>query len=78
MEEEDGRSGPTGVADEELAAGGDVDGQPGGRVTRGIGDPGGERPAVAGGGDQRPEQEPAERRDLGCLAAVLEIADNRS
>jgi hypothetical protein len=78
VEEEDDRSSPTGVTDEELAAGGDVDGQPWGRVTRGIGDLGGEPPAAAGGGDQRPEEEPAERRDLGCLAAVLEIADNRS
>jgi hypothetical protein len=78
VEEEDDRSTPTGVTDEELAAGGDVDRRSGGRVTRGIGGPGGERPAVAGGGDQRSEEQPAERRDLGCLAAVLEIADNRS
>jgi len=33
---------------------------------------------MLGGGDEGAEEEPAERRDLGCLASVLELAYNCS
>jgi hypothetical protein len=78
VEEEDDRPRATGVTDEELAARGDVDGQAGKRVTRRSDDPRGERPTMPGRGNQRSEEEPAERRDLRCLAGMLEVADNRS
>jgi len=78
VEEDDDRPAAAGVADEELAARRDVDGRAGRRPTGRTGGAGGERPTMLGGGDEGAEEEPAERRDLGCLASVLELAYNCS